>query len=717
MTGRAAEPASGVHADAGSRRLPRPPAALLWGLLELFVLAGLVVAQPLLDVTGKAPDFFVFHRAGPGEILALVALIVVAPPAVLWLPEAAAQLVAGERGRRAVHLVLLAGLFAVLALEVGKKLTPVRGGRLVLAALVAGALVALVYARWPVVKLWLRYLAPAPLVFAMLFATTSPSSTLLLPSGSQGRATVPVRTDPARPLPPVVMVFFDEFPLQSLLDSHGRVDTRVYPNFARLAAGSTWYRNATGIAGFTPTAVPAMLTGRYPDKSRRSAAPVAQVYPDNLFTMFGHDYDLDVSETVTELCPPARCGQTGSRSGFATVARQTAQLYRNIASPVDVPQDPASIGERPSQTTGSQGATALFGNLGKDQAQRVDRFVAGIGASGSRPSLYFLHVLMPHAPWKHLPDGRVYADPVGRPVTKAGLWPEALTRLNHERHLLQLAYTDRLLGELLGRLRAVGLYDKALVVVTADHGSAFSPVVKSRQLGDGTAPTLVWVPLFIKAPGQTKGRVDDRNWEHVDLLPTVADMAGLTVPWKVDGFSETGPPRRLRSDKWWYEDPEGRRVVPGPPNFRRVLGGVTDTLVRAHQNGDKGFYQFGDTAGWVYRTLGQVGRVGGATLAARMKEWARFRTVTPGARRVPALVVGQLTSRVPPGATVVVTVNGTIAGTGGLYPAAEGERPTMFAAIVPDFLFTPGPGQRQIQAYLTTRTAGDVTFQPIRLSD
>ena len=40
----------------------------------------------------------------------------------------------------------------------------------------------------------------------------------------------------------------------------------------------------------------------------------------------------------------------------------------------------------------------------------------------------------------------------------------------------------------------------------------------------------------------------------------------------------------------------------------------------------------------------------------------------------------------------------------------------MFATIVPDFLFTPGPGQRQIQAYLASRTSGGVTFQPIRLS-
>jgi hypothetical protein len=722
MTSKISEEASA----AGGRRdgvirgfVSRLPSAFWWALLELFVLTGFVVAQPLLDVTGKAPDFFLFHRADRGEILILIALIIVAPAALLWLLECVAMLVTGERGRRLVHLALLAGLFAVLALEAGKKLLPLRGKRLALAALLVGAAVGILYSKWSGLKLWLRYLAPAPLVFALLFATTSPASKLILPS-HQGSAPVAVRTDPSKPLPPVVMIFFDEFPLQSLLDSGGQIDPKVYPNFARFAADATWYRNASGVAGFTPYAVPAMLTGRYPTGNLANAAPIAQVYPDNLFSLFGHYYNLKVSETVTQLCPPANCGQTGSPSGFTEVAKETAKLYKDIASPVDVPVDPATIGENPgaTSTAGQQDPRALFSNLGQDQSARFDRFLGSIKAADAQPTLYFLHVLMPHAPWKHLPDGRTYGDPVGRgPVTASGLWPGAVTQLNHERHLMQLAYTDSLVGKLLDRLKQQGLYDKSLVLMTADHGAGFLPTVRSRSLAPGDAPTLMWVPVFIKAPNQTQGRVDDRNWEQVDLLPTVADMAGLSVPWKIDGFSETGAPKRTRTDKWWYEHPGDRRVVPGPPNFHRVLQGVTDTLVRAHQNGDKGLYQFGDGADWVYRRSQDVGQIGTGHLTAKMKGWAQFKTVKPGSAPAPSLVVGQLTSGPPPpGSTMVVAVNGRIGGTAGFYPPHEGDQPEGFAAMVPDSLFTAGPGQRQIQIYLATRVGARVTLQPVEIS-
>jgi hypothetical protein len=698
----------------GRRLVGRVPRELGWALPELFALTGLAIAQPLLDVTGKAPDFFLLHRADRGQILLLLAVIVLLPATVLWTVEVLAWLVGGERLGRPVHLTVLTGLFAVLALEVGKKLLPVRGERLALAALVGGAVVALAYHRWSGLKLWLRYLAPAPLVFALVFATISPTAKLILPSWSSSGSPVPILTRPGDPLPPVVMIFLDEFPLQSLLDSGGEVDRRVYPNLAEFAADATWYRNATGVGGWTPYAVPAMLSGRYPDRSKLGAAPVAQVYPDNLFTLFGHHYHLKAYETVTELCPPEWCGQTGTRSGFGVVARETAKLYRNIASPVEVPVDPASIG---TDADAKKGPMAYFGNLKLDQVRRVDSFVRSINAADRQPTLYFLHLLLPHAPWKRLPDGRTYDDPVGRPVTKGGLWPDALTKLNRQRHLMQLAYTDRLLGKVIDRLKDQGLYDRSLVLITADHGSGFSPAVRSRLLGADTAPTLMWVPTFVKAPHQTRGRVDDRNWEHVDLLPTVADIAGLAIPWKVDGFSQVGPSRRQRSDKWWYDSPVERMVVPGAPNFRDVLHGVTDTLVRAHQNGARGFYQFGATADWVYRSPGEVGQVGGGPVAAKMKDWARFGTIEPGSAEVPSLVVGEVTSGTPPaGSTMVVAVNGRIGGTAGFYPGKAGGPSTTFAAMVPYFLFKAGPGQPQIRLYLATRSGGKVALQPVRLS-
>ena len=49
----------------------------LWAFFELFALVGFVVAQPTLDVLGKAPDFFLFRRAGRAEILVLVLAVTV----------------------------------------------------------------------------------------------------------------------------------------------------------------------------------------------------------------------------------------------------------------------------------------------------------------------------------------------------------------------------------------------------------------------------------------------------------------------------------------------------------------------------------------------------------------------------------------------------------------------------------------------------------------
>jgi hypothetical protein len=222
----------------------------------------------------------------------------------------------------------------------------------------------------------------------------------------------------------------------------------------------------------------------------------------------------------------------------------------------------------------------------------------------------------------------------------------------------------------------------------------------------------MWVPTFIKAPGQTEGRVDDRNWQHVDLLPTVADHVGLTIPWKVDGRSQTGPPQpNAPTTKTWYNHPGEPLHRPGPPNFQKVLAGVTDTLIRAHQHGQRGFYQYGATADWIYQPPTKLGPIGGPPATATIRDWELFTRVDPKAPAVPTLVVGQLSGSAPKDATVVVAVNDQVAGTSGLFPMQDGQPATSFAALVPDFLYKAGPGHPQVKLYLATRTG----LQPITI--
>ncbi|WP_433318976.1 sulfatase-like hydrolase/transferase [Micromonospora chersina] len=650
-------------------------------LLEVVALVGLVVTQPLLDVLGRSPDFFLFHRASPADVLLLVALIAIAPTVPFAL-LGAVGMVAGRLARAAVHTLVVGLLLAALAVQVGRHVTPLRGVPLLLVAGVAGAAAAAAHRRWRAPGRVLRVAAVGPLVFVGLFLFASPASAVVLPKGHGGAAGVAG----AGAHPPVVMIVLDELPLVSLLGPDGRIDATRYPHFAELAGGSTWYRNATGVSGWTPYALPAMLTGRYPAEP---FAPHYSQYPDNLFTALGGLYDIKAEESITRLCPPSRCEQPVSpEQGLGVLVRESGKLLRQVTAPVDSRIDPEdSYREQTRAEAGLDAAEPVpadpkfrWDTLDDNQPARFTAFLAGLRPA-ARPTLHFLHLLMPHSPWAYLPSGAHYAAPEDLPNDGAG-WVD----LARARHLAQLGYTDRLIGETLRTLRATGLYDKALVLVTADHGVSFRQDWQGRGLDaiNHAADQVAWVPMFVKEPGQRAGRVDDRNWEHVDLLPTIADETHVRIPWRVDGRSARQAPRD-RADKRFYDRP-GQPLtitggVPSPP-----APPPPDPLLGTH--------------------VGEKPSGGTATVA----DLAAFRDVDPAHGELPALVWGTVPASVPDGTRLAVAVNGTV---GAVVPVVRpdpgGRR---FAALLPDDrLFAAGSNRLDLY-----RVEADGTLRRLTLS-
>ncbi|TYB35141.1 sulfatase-like hydrolase/transferase [Micromonospora sp. AP08] len=650
-------------------------------LLEVVALVGLVVTQPLLDVLGRSPDFFLFHRASRADVLLLVALIAIAPTVPFAL-LGAVGLVAGRLARAAVHTLVVGLLLAALAVQVGRHVTPLRGVPLLLVAGVAGAAAAAAHRRWRAPGRVLRVAAVGPLVFVGLFLFASPASAVVLPKGHGGAAGVAG----AGAHPPVVMIVLDELPLVSLLGPDGKIDAARYPHFAELAGGSTWYRNATGVSGWTPYALPAMLTGRYPAEP---FAPHYSQYPDNLFTALGGLYDIKAEESITRLCPPSRCEQPVSpEQGLGVLVRESGKLLRQVTAPVDSRIDPEdSYREQTRAEAGLDAAEPVpadpkfrWDTLDDNQPARFTAFLAGLRPA-ARPTLHFLHLLMPHSPWAYLPSGAHYAAPEDLPNDGAG-WVD----LARARHLAQLGYTDRLIGETLRTLRATGLYDKALVLVTADHGVSFRQDWQGRGLDaiNHAAGQVAWVPMFVKEPGQRLGRVDDRNWEHVDLLPTIADETHVRIPWRMDGRSARQAPRE-RADKRFYDRPGqpltitgGVPTPPAPPPPDPLLG----TRVGDKPSG------------------------GTATVA----DLAAFRDVDPAHGELPALVWGTVPASVPDGTRLAVAVNGTVGAVVPVVRADPGGR--RFAALLPDDrLF--GAGANQLDLY---RVEADGTLRRLTLS-
>ena len=725
-----ADPGIATAAPAAAGEAPRPAGReRLWAFLELFALVGFAIAQPLLDVLGKAPDFFLFRRDSRADILLLVLAVTVLPAVCLWLVELAA-LAGGERLRRALHLLMVGGLLAALSLEVGKKLTPLRGVRLLALAALGGLAGGLLYAKWPAVRLWLRYLAPAPVVFALIFLLVSPVSKLVLPeSGSSANLNVPGVRIAAHT--PVVMILLDELPVTSLLDSKGRIDRRLYPNFANLAGHSTWFRNATAVSGLTQWAVPATLEGRFPAKD---VPPTISQYPDTLLTLLGKSYQVKPFEIVTQLCPPHSCAATAAPApadaGLEPTLRDSARVYKRIVWPQDTDENPTGAWLNPAPAAAPAPAASGGSSAARPGGYRnlpgyYYSFLDSIRA-GDAPSFYFLHILLPHQPWHYLPDGRKYQEVQRGEGGRNNGWtsepyPPLLTR---QRHLLQTAEADRLIGQVIARLKSQGLYDKSLLVVTADHGMSFIPNTFARRRAvPANADQVLWVPLFIKRPGQTAGQANDRNWEHVDLVPTIADLLGIRVPWRVDGVSQAGATDpRTGSDKVFYSIPGVRQVFPGPPNQAKAFKGITDRLLRP-DHGYVGWFQFGRYADLVGERTGQVGVEAASGGGATVDGLDQYQQVDPGSGKVPAAVTGVLQPApgVPQRPAVAIAVNGVIGAVSETFrerlsngnSLPEGP-PVNFAGITPDTLF--GKGANRIELFLVDPSGGRVRLRPLTVS-
>ena len=144
----------------------------------------------------------------------------------------------------------------------------------------------------------------------------------------------------------------------------------------------------------------------------------------------------------------------------------------------------------------------------------MQEFVDGLERY-ERPTLSFLHVLLPHHPWEYLPNGKIYAANLGY---QPGMVDEGWT--GDPELAMQAMAAAPAPGGLHGpRARADprpaggdGLYDEALVVVVADHGVSFRPHGERRRVQKGNLEEIAFVPLFVKPPGQTDGEVVD---EHV----------------------------------------------------------------------------------------------------------------------------------------------------------------------------------------------------------
>lgn len=255
------------------------------------------------------------------------------------------------------------------------------------------------------------------------------------------------------------------------------------PKLDALAKESVVFERAYALASYTGKSIPPLFLGKYPSETLRDGNHfTAFLNPNNVFLaerLKDQGFHTFGGSSLWYIAP--RFGMT---QGFDTWDTST--------------QSPGA-GDKDNSVTSGKVTDVAIAQLSKPENVE-GRFFA----------------------WYH------YMDPHAQYVRHAGA--PSMDGVAADRALYdgEVWYSDQELGRLLDFVAKAPWGERTVVVITSDHGEAFSDHGMSwhgRELWE----SLVRVPLIIKVPGMTPHRVSVKRG-HVDLVPTLLDVLGIPAP-------------------------------------------------------------------------------------------------------------------------------------------------------------------------------------------
>ncbi|HEU4732041.1 MAG TPA: sulfatase-like hydrolase/transferase [Kofleriaceae bacterium] len=254
------------------------------------------------------------------------------------------------------------------------------------------------------------------------------------------------------------------------------------PNLDAMARQATVFDHAWAHAPSTRYSIPAILTGRLP------------LDVDYDTSVEGWPGLLPKATTIAEALAPLGFVTGAITSywyfdrtrhmdqGFAEYDNEDARLHTGVA------------GAGPEQTRGSS------------SKEQTDKAIGFVGRHAAERWFLWVHYYDPHYAYEPHPE-------------LPGFGTDRVALYDGE-----LAYTDHHIGRLLDELRARGLYDRTVIVVTGDHGEGFGEHGVELH-GYHLYSPQTKVPLIIRVPGLVP-RHAATPAGHVDILPTLVNLAG-----------------------------------------------------------------------------------------------------------------------------------------------------------------------------------------------
>ena len=169
----------------------------------------------------------------------------------------------------------------------------------------------------------------------------------------------------------------------------------------------------------------------------------------------------------------------------------------------------------------------------RDMTERMFAFMSS-QAQKHTPFFSFAFYKSTHYAYDYPADSAPFQPAAELSVLGASAQDDPRPVLNDYRNAVH--YVDGLIGDLLQRMRAAGMLENTMVVITGDHGEEFNDKRDNSWLHGGDFTRyLTSVPLIVYAPGRAGRRVSTVTSE-VDIPPTIL-QEGLQCGWNTRDYS------------------------------------------------------------------------------------------------------------------------------------------------------------------------------------
>ncbi len=295
------------------------------------------------------------------------------------------------------------------------------------------------------------------------------------------------------------------------------VEAGLTPSLARCAGEAVVFASAFSQGPYTNMSMPSLFTGRYP----------SQLAPIEVQGIYG--VSVRGVPTLATLLADAGYHTLGFHSnpflsrvfGFD---RGFAEFYDDLL--LDGARLPARWKLLLNRVRRLGRATPFL------PAAALNRLVVAGLETARAPFFLWVHYMDPHGPYAAGgwgPFGKLRAERLWRKATRR---PGEISGEEHDQlwagYRRRIAGLDQHLGALFAEFTRRRLWEKSLVVVTADHGDEFGEhggYTHTHKLYD----ELIHVPLVVRAPGTAPRRVEEVV-ELAQIVPTVLEEAGAPDP-------------------------------------------------------------------------------------------------------------------------------------------------------------------------------------------